>query len=729
MELTDKQKKLARELLESRRYRNFEVRATKENDDDKDELLRFTASSREPVLSFVETEDFFGVGYEVLSHASNDINLERKNAMHFLLDHNQKGADNNLGMVRELDPDGEKLNAAVEQNPHNPTAERVFKEIRDGFRPNVSVGFDRETIGTLVGEKDGHPVVEYKWTPMEISSVLVPADNTVGFGRDDIEQLILREFDLDRRKKGHKELVNRLLDEFVEEEEEVEEETREKGERPFGDYEDFDDCVAQNQDKDDPEAYCGEIQASAEKSESNIFNKEIDSSERDLDDDKLIIPVEAATNNNEEKSMSDEIKVGEAREQLDESALQKRYATITEICNADGRVDLAVKAINEGWSVERTKAELHDLGKSSRTVETVEDEKLTEQEQKELDVTKAIRNYVQNDESSEIDELGRKVAKERGVAVRQDAIYIPTNLPVLRKGQSRFARPDPFTRALGTTPAAQGGNIVGTEYLSIVEAIFEAPISQMLGVQFIQSTNQLQVPRFLTNQPVAWVGEGSSISLASGSFALETLTPNQLVAAVPITPFLGTAQAGTYDPINAIFDNILGSLQEQRETAIFQGGGGVAPTGIINDTDVPNVSQTGSIDLYTALYETARVSGSATRVAPYVVGTDVYVYGVKNASLSTGTDIATIRPDPAGLASGITDVGRVMETQHMPLVSALGGDFRLVLGADFGVIELRRDQSVRSLSGEDVLFGRLFFDLAVTEPRRLVKASGSVNLT
>ncbi|MCK9231120.1 MAG: HK97 family phage prohead protease [Candidatus Thermoplasmatota archaeon] len=25
---------------------------------------------------------------------------------------------------------------------------------------------------------------------------------------------------------------------------------------PFGDYEDFDDCVAQNQDKDDPEAYC-----------------------------------------------------------------------------------------------------------------------------------------------------------------------------------------------------------------------------------------------------------------------------------------------------------------------------------------------------------------------------------------------------------------------------------------------------------------------------------------
>lgn len=33
---------------------------------------------------------------------------------------------------------------------------------------------------------------------------------------------------------------------------------------PFGPYADFDDCVAQNQDRDDPEAYCAEIQRQAE---------------------------------------------------------------------------------------------------------------------------------------------------------------------------------------------------------------------------------------------------------------------------------------------------------------------------------------------------------------------------------------------------------------------------------------------------------------------------------
>lgn len=33
---------------------------------------------------------------------------------------------------------------------------------------------------------------------------------------------------------------------------------------PFGDYEDFDDCVRKNQDKEDPEAYCAAIKKAIE---------------------------------------------------------------------------------------------------------------------------------------------------------------------------------------------------------------------------------------------------------------------------------------------------------------------------------------------------------------------------------------------------------------------------------------------------------------------------------
>jgi len=33
---------------------------------------------------------------------------------------------------------------------------------------------------------------------------------------------------------------------------------------PFGDYKDFDDCVAKNSDKDDPKAYCTAIKKQIE---------------------------------------------------------------------------------------------------------------------------------------------------------------------------------------------------------------------------------------------------------------------------------------------------------------------------------------------------------------------------------------------------------------------------------------------------------------------------------
>jgi len=35
--------------------------------------------------------------------------------------------------------------------------------------------------------------------------------------------------------------------------------------KPFGGYEDFDECVSQNSDKDNPEAYCGSIKHKIEK--------------------------------------------------------------------------------------------------------------------------------------------------------------------------------------------------------------------------------------------------------------------------------------------------------------------------------------------------------------------------------------------------------------------------------------------------------------------------------
>lgn len=55
---------------------------------------------------------------------------------------------------------------------------------------------------------------------------------------------------------------------------------REAAGDPFGEYKNFADCVAKNQDKDDPEAYCGSIQAKVEGKEEDF---------KPTSDDKLIM--------------------------------------------------------------------------------------------------------------------------------------------------------------------------------------------------------------------------------------------------------------------------------------------------------------------------------------------------------------------------------------------------------------------------------------------------------
>lgn len=47
-------------------------------------------------------------------------------------------------------------------------------------------------------------------------------------------------------------------------------------EEPFAGYDNFEDCVRQNQDKDDPEAYCGEIQRKVKNTEKTITEQTFD---------------------------------------------------------------------------------------------------------------------------------------------------------------------------------------------------------------------------------------------------------------------------------------------------------------------------------------------------------------------------------------------------------------------------------------------------------------------
>jgi HK97 family phage major capsid protein len=156
--------KLTREMT-------FEVRAESVNEDNRTVELSF--SSDEPY------ERWWGV--EILDHKSSAIRLGRLNgSAALLMDHNIR---DQVGVVEKAWLKGKKGYAIVRFGK-SARAEEVWQDVKDGIRKLVSVGY---RIHELVLEKEKDGLQTYRatdWEPYEISIVAVPADTSVGVGRD-----------------------------------------------------------------------------------------------------------------------------------------------------------------------------------------------------------------------------------------------------------------------------------------------------------------------------------------------------------------------------------------------------------------------------------------------------------------------------------------------------------------------------------------------------------------
>lgn len=158
------QDKLTREMT-------FEVRAESVNDDNRTVELSF--SSDEPY------ERWWGV--EILDHKSSAVRLGRLNgSAALLMDHNIR---DQVGVVEKAWIKGKKGYAIVRFGK-SARAEEVWQDVRDGIRKLVSVGYRIHEL-ILDKEKDGQATYRATdWEPYEISIVAVPADTSVGVGRD-----------------------------------------------------------------------------------------------------------------------------------------------------------------------------------------------------------------------------------------------------------------------------------------------------------------------------------------------------------------------------------------------------------------------------------------------------------------------------------------------------------------------------------------------------------------
>ena len=148
-----------------------------------DGLIPISISSEQPVLRYDWWDD--EMYYEVLDHAPRSVDLAyAEDGLPFVASHRSYDADQQHGIVENIRVEKKRLVGDVRMSSAQRSQE-IGADMRAGIRKKVSVGYIvGDDFTQEKGGADGIPVRRYtSWMPLEVSTVPVPADYTVGVGR------------------------------------------------------------------------------------------------------------------------------------------------------------------------------------------------------------------------------------------------------------------------------------------------------------------------------------------------------------------------------------------------------------------------------------------------------------------------------------------------------------------------------------------------------------------
>ena len=130
--------------------------------------------------SEAEVSRFYGL--EILSHDKAAVRLERLNDGAALLENHNW--DQQRGVVEKAWIDRDRKGRAIVRLSRSASGEELLQDIADRIKRHVSVAYRILGIKLTEAREDGVDVYTVTdWEPFEISIVSVPADHTVGIGR------------------------------------------------------------------------------------------------------------------------------------------------------------------------------------------------------------------------------------------------------------------------------------------------------------------------------------------------------------------------------------------------------------------------------------------------------------------------------------------------------------------------------------------------------------------
>jgi len=122
-------------------------------------------------------------GREILDHSPESVDMTRLNSGAPLLVHHEGG--DQVGVVEQAVIRADKKGEAMVRFSKSARGEEIFQDVIDGIRQTVSVGY-RVMKMVLESEEEGEETYRaMRWMPYEISLEPIPADNSVGIGRNE----------------------------------------------------------------------------------------------------------------------------------------------------------------------------------------------------------------------------------------------------------------------------------------------------------------------------------------------------------------------------------------------------------------------------------------------------------------------------------------------------------------------------------------------------------------
>lgn len=142
-----------------------------------DRVVKVSFSSENPVYRRDEDGSAY---WEVLSHRQGDYDISRlNNKGPFLFNHD---LNRQIGCCVRAWVAGQKGYAEV-QFSSTEFADQMYRDVQEGTREKMSVGYRQTKLLSSMPGADGIPIRRYAWAAHEVTLTPLPADDTVGVGR------------------------------------------------------------------------------------------------------------------------------------------------------------------------------------------------------------------------------------------------------------------------------------------------------------------------------------------------------------------------------------------------------------------------------------------------------------------------------------------------------------------------------------------------------------------